>query len=80
MQAFARFPERFFEVSRRAIISIFLLQMGKLRLGEVNEHLTVQENSRARNETKFHVVLATYFMYLHAGVQGHNSWHLRAGL
>lgn len=46
--------------------------MGKLRLGEVNENLRAQENSRARNEIKLHVVLARCYMYLHAGVQGDN--------
>jgi len=46
--------------------------MGKLRLGEVNENLRAQENSRARNEIKLHVVLARCSMYLHAEVQGDN--------
>lgn len=46
--------------------------MGKLRLGEVNENLRAQENSRARNEIKLHEVLARCSMYLHAGVQGDN--------
>lgn len=65
---------------RRAVISISVSQMSKLRLRKVNECLKVQENSRARSENKFHVILTRSFAFLHAGVQGHISWCLQTGI